>query len=409
MDFLAQLFEGIDQQESVFFLAFLMGAFLIGFIIAWIMWGGRANRARREAKEAQAQFNSLRAEYDSFKEEYALKEADLQKARLDVEEHKRQSEEMAREKEAMSRELNVAVADRDQLQQSIQSYTNTIEDLNDQILGLKTKNTQLLREIEAEEGDLQNLHSMQDGMRATLDRLTNVEQKVANLEAENKRLRSLGAAAGTSEQPVFEIDEGKDDQPDANLELVRDGEQEAAIDYVRAAIGRTIPEASDDDADDLTLINGIGSFIQGQLNELGLYTFEQLSEMDAPFVEQLTKAIAFFPGRIEKDDWAGQAERLNIIQEDDPEALQQVTFPNDPYDLKIVEGIGPKIEELLKNADINEWKDLAETSVDRLQEILAEAGDRFRLHDPMTWPDQARLAVAGEWEPLKQLQEQLRQ
>jgi hypothetical protein len=51
----------------------------------------------------------------------------------------------------------------------------------------------------------------------------------------------------------------------------------------------------------------------------------------------------------------------------------------------------------------------AETSVDRLQEILAEAGDRFRLHDPMTWPDQARLAVAGEWEPLKQLQEQLRQ
>ena len=76
-------------------------------------------------------------------------------------------------------------------------------------------------------------------------------------------------------------------------------------------------------------------------------------------------------------------------------------------DLKKVEGIGPKIEGLLNNAGIHSWSKLSTTSVDRLKEILADAGERYKMHDPGTWPDQAALAAAGKWDELKAWQDQL--
>lgn len=76
-------------------------------------------------------------------------------------------------------------------------------------------------------------------------------------------------------------------------------------------------------------------------------------------------------------------------------------------DLKIIEGVGPKIEELFKTSGILTWKSLSETSVDRCNEILDKAGDRFRIHDPGTWPRQSKLAYEGKWEELKKWQDSL--
>lgn len=59
-------------------------------------------------------------------------------------------------------------------------------------------------------------------------------------------------------------------------------------------------------------------------------------------------------------------------------------------DLKAIAGIGPKIEALLHEAGIRTYAQLAETPVERLREILAQAGPRFRLADPSSWPEQAR-------------------
>ncbi|MFN4255629.1 MAG: hypothetical protein ACK4Q5_11545 [Saprospiraceae bacterium] len=72
--------------------------------------------------------------------------------------------------------------------------------------------------------------------------------------------------------------------------------------------------------------------------------------------------------------------------------------------LRIVEGIGPKIEELLFNEGIKTYADLAATSVERIKEILAAAGSRYAMHDPGTWPAQALLAANGEWDNLKAYQ-----
>ncbi|HRQ88360.1 MAG TPA: hypothetical protein PLA50_06155 [Bacteroidia bacterium] len=76
-------------------------------------------------------------------------------------------------------------------------------------------------------------------------------------------------------------------------------------------------------------------------------------------------------------------------------------------DLKLVEGIGPKIEQLFKDAGISTWAALAASAPERLKEILDAGGDRFAMHHPGTWPAQAALMVEGRWDDLKKYQDEL--
>jgi predicted flap endonuclease-1-like 5' DNA nuclease len=76
-------------------------------------------------------------------------------------------------------------------------------------------------------------------------------------------------------------------------------------------------------------------------------------------------------------------------------------------DLKIVEGIGPKIEELYHAAGIKTWKAMSETSIEKMQEVLSAEGERFSFHDAGTWPKQAELAYQGKWQELKDWQDKL--
>lgn len=76
-------------------------------------------------------------------------------------------------------------------------------------------------------------------------------------------------------------------------------------------------------------------------------------------------------------------------------------------DLKIVEGIGPKIEQLLNEGGINTWQELADAKVETLQGILDAAGSRYRVHNPSTWAQQAQLCVDGNWTELEALQDRL--
>ena len=80
--------------------------------------------------------------------------------------------------------------------------------------------------------------------------------------------------------------------------------------------------------------------------------------------------------------------------------------PAIPDDLEIIEGIGPKIAGVFKEAGISTFAQLAATPVERLEEILKAAN--LRLGDPATWPEQARLAAAGDLEGLKKLQDSLK-
>lgn len=75
-------------------------------------------------------------------------------------------------------------------------------------------------------------------------------------------------------------------------------------------------------------------------------------------------------------------------------------------DLKVVEGIGPKIEGMFKDAGIKTWKALSEASVADCQKVLDGGGKRYQVHDPASWPMQSKMAYEGKWKELLKWQDE---
>jgi len=76
-------------------------------------------------------------------------------------------------------------------------------------------------------------------------------------------------------------------------------------------------------------------------------------------------------------------------------------------DLTKIEGIGSKIAKLLEAEGITTFAGLGKATGKKLKAILEAAGPKFQLHDPASWPKQAKLAAAGKWDELAALQEKL--
>lgn len=62
-------------------------------------------------------------------------------------------------------------------------------------------------------------------------------------------------------------------------------------------------------ADDLKLIKGVGRQNEGRLHGLGIWHFEQIAVWTPDNIEWVGSYLAF-PGRIEREDWVGQAKVL---------------------------------------------------------------------------------------------------
>ncbi|MDT7829021.1 hypothetical protein RQM65_10135 [Pricia sp. S334] len=75
-------------------------------------------------------------------------------------------------------------------------------------------------------------------------------------------------------------------------------------------------------------------------------------------------------------------------------------------DLTVIEGIGPKIAGMFHHAGIMTWKALSETSVANCQEILNTGAERYKVHDPSSWPMQAKMCHKGMWKELFRWQEE---
>jgi predicted flap endonuclease-1-like 5' DNA nuclease len=76
--------------------------------------------------------------------------------------------------------------------------------------------------------------------------------------------------------------------------------------------------------------------------------------------------------------------------------------------LQLIEGIGPKIAELLAQQGITTFAALATTPATQLREMLLAAGRRFAVADPTTWPEQAAVAAKGDMDALKAMQAELK-
>lgn len=74
-------------------------------------------------------------------------------------------------------------------------------------------------------------------------------------------------------------------------------------------------------------------------------------------------------------------------------ASTSAAVPTD--DLVRIVGIAPHVADLCHGIGIHTFEDLAATEVSLLRTMLDDAGPRSRVHDPATWPEQARLLAEG--------------
>ena len=192
----------------------------------------------------------------------------------------------------------------------------------------------------------------------------------------------------------------------------------------KAVFGKRIKE------DDLKIIEGIGPKTEELLNNRSIHTWRQLNNSSTDQLQGILNDAGDRFQLLNPSTWSKQAGmaadgdwlRLRSYQDwlvggVEPEGEEFVFGEGAAQthyvmgkriaqdDLTLVEGIGPKISQLLQNEGINTWRKLSETSTERLQSILDAAGDRYRIHSPTTWPKQAELAANGKWEELQEYQD----
>ncbi|RMB57345.1 hypothetical protein EAX61_11395 [Dokdonia sinensis] len=73
-----------------------------------------------------------------------------------------------------------------------------------------------------------------------------------------------------------------------------------------------IGRATREEKDDLQEIIGIGPYTETKLNDLGIYTYDQISKFSDEDIAIITDLIKFFPDRIKNDRWVAKANDLKF-------------------------------------------------------------------------------------------------
>jgi predicted flap endonuclease-1-like 5' DNA nuclease len=109
----------------------------------------------------------------------------------------------------------------------------------------------------------------------------------------------------------------------------------------------------------------------------------------------------------EKVEYAVEVEPL-VLPDDEPESAPprgvepEPKAPEEPDNLQLIEGLGPRSAEVLEQSGILTFSQIAAMKPEAIHEVLRASG--LRIAFPETWPEQAGLAAAGKWDSLKELQ-----
>jgi predicted flap endonuclease-1-like 5' DNA nuclease len=161
--------------------------------------------------------------------------------------------------------------------------------------------------------------------------------------------------------------------------------------------------AHEEEGDDLTIISGIGGWIQEKLNALDIYTYKQISNFTKEDVYTITEAIEYFPGRIERDEWilqakdliriAGKKAELHLRIKEKRERIFYdrlgIAHKHQANNLTLINGIGLWIEERLNMLDIYTFEQISKLThedVETITEILEISPGRI---DQDNWVSQA--------------------
>jgi predicted flap endonuclease-1-like 5' DNA nuclease len=243
--------------------------FIIGVLLGWLPQRRGRRRAEKELQRVGRERDDAQRrlqEADAEQEKLAREVVQLTTTKDDTLLQLRNSRQTVAQQET---ELARLRAKGEQLAATNSSYATTIEDLNDQVIGLKTRNEQLLGQTEG-------------APRASAGSL---ERRVAALEAQ--------------------LAEWKDG----------DGQEKTLIlehPAHRVTIGPSAEEIDPATGDDLTRIESIGPFNARQLAEAGIQRYDQIADWSEEDIDRYAERIGYPAELIRQADWVGQAQKLSV-------------------------------------------------------------------------------------------------
>ncbi len=211
--------------------------------------------------------------------------------------------------------------------------TETIEIRNDKIENLHTENNLLVHTThelknqvelwrEKHRHDLSSIQQKSSELFSEKEKLQKQKVELESSLTESKketrevqsRLQQIETEIGTlryrNRQLEFQVKESEEMTSKLKLEienLVERKEKSSVSDHP------FVRPMEPDEKDDLTKIKGVGPFIEKRLNMIGIYTFQQLAELSPELIDRVGAAIEFFPHRIVRDNWVGQAKAFSQI------------------------------------------------------------------------------------------------
>jgi predicted flap endonuclease-1-like 5' DNA nuclease len=290
-----------DGNQILILLFFSLLAFLVGILLGYFLRQRRVGQMRHVLEERESALEIATKTMSGLQSQLDLTNADLSKAIFETGEFKARATRQEDEFKRKNMEFVALQQENAMLKSANETYVSNIEDLNHQILGLKVK--------VSSNHPSEPQHEAAPGLSDSIERLEAMVERLGRMEAENAQLKGALAEALESAEVLRAAlpDSGPTltfDLPEANEPILL-FKREAVVEQTPITLtGMTEP------ADDLTQIEGIGPFIARLLQQQGINSFAQISQWTEADIEQVTKAIGYFPGRITRDNWVGQAKIL---------------------------------------------------------------------------------------------------
>ena len=181
-------------------------------------------------------------------------------------------------------------------------------------------------------------------------------------------------------------------------------------------VGSTLGSSFEGQRDDFTQIEGITEEAQQALYSGGYFSFSDLKRANKKQLSRVLSDSGLKFSNAQTKSWITQSrsfvsERAND-QKSRSNSDSQARGSNrvsgnasgQRDDLTKIRGIGAKASDLLQRSGINSYRDLYEAGPQRLVQLFAHAGPKFKLIDPSHWSQQAAFAMNADWNGLTQWQ-----
>lgn len=200
---------------------------------------------------------------------------------------------------------------------SAQSRLGTLDALEDKVVVLEADNAELRhavalanRETEALRRDVEEIDELKVQNKELAHCLESMELSRRQYEEDARRYRTQyeqsEQQSDTLRLKIGDIEKNFVEMQQAQEESRNSGN---GADATTPPFGLTGP---DGDPDDLTEIVGIGKVFEETLHKLGIFHYRQIAAFGPVEVARVNAELKEFKGRIEQDDWIGQAKELHF-------------------------------------------------------------------------------------------------